>query len=225
LLNIVLTLTRNTWLSILLYFFCKIVKRGYQWVVNNKTIKLSFKDIVGFILLFFALLILVIYNLNKLSALVEKLQERTNMSYFTRSGGGVRGYTLTHGLAYFFDNIKTLFAVGGGPNTAIEWLIAHPYGFARWTAAIDIQYVSTLIDFGILGLLLLVTVFFRGYKNFFRIRDISKSNFIRMHNVSATKYASIQSGMIICLSLALCFFDIIGTNVSPFIVFLIIVLL
>lgn len=195
-LSIILTFTRNIWIA----FTCILLFDGLKNIYKKQT-KIKQKSVKIILISLFILFIIFIANYRKFLPIIQNVLDRLNMNYFKLSKGGVRGYTLRGGIKLFLNKWDGLFFFGGGHGYAKDWLRANPYGYSKWDKAIDIQYITSLLDNGIVGLALLALALAKGIKGYF----------------SRKHFKTIQCEMIFVFAISLCFFDVIGTNASAYI--------
>ncbi|NME42583.1 hypothetical protein HF863_07390 [Lactobacillus agilis] len=196
--NIILTYTRNIWIAtsiVLILLFLKY----YRFKITETGVLLA--------ALFFVLCIMcfIIFK-NQIDsifdAIFKRIDEITNAKNTYGGIGGVRGYTFTYGSKLILDNWRKYLLFGGGQGFAILWLVANPYGqWKEWTSAIDIQYVSTFMNSGLIGIISLIWIILIAIKMYIKQSDGKKTIF---------------SLSIIGISIAIIFFDIIGIPNSVF---------
>ena len=150
--NIVLTYTRNTWLA---FAFGLAI---YVW--KEKKQKIKSKILLYMMAVLLCLFLIVILFPEVWLPVIENIIERSTQAKLTTSTylyGGVRGYTVTFGVQYILKNWKQYLFLGGGNGFALMWLKENPYGlYKEWDAAIDVQYVTVLMDTGIIGLAFII---------------------------------------------------------------------
>lgn len=196
--NIVLTYTRSVWIV--------LIACALFWIAKNYTGKLSSKAVknAAFSLLaifVFALIAIVLYS-DDIFAVISNIGIRMDVfdisdKYF----GGVRLYVLQDGFRYIFDNRRYLI-LGGGGGFALQWLQQHPFGrWGEWSSSLDVQYVTTFMDYGIIGLFFLLLIVKKSITSFFRSKDND--------NV-------LVSFIMIYFIFILLFYDVIGAVISAF---------
>lgn len=197
LLNIILTHTLNTWIIFLLCFLLIIVKKR-KIVIKKRTVKL--------LLASFPLgLVLLVVMCDYWYPVVQSVFAKINNSILllqTYPYGGVRPYVIRFGTEYMFTNSPIRLLFGGGHGFAMSWLKENPYGEGQWTAAIDVQYVSTLMNTGILGLMCISYLILREFVLFFKCK---KAGNAAIHLI------------ILATASAMLFFDIFETCTSVFV--------
>lgn len=104
------------------------------------------------------------------------------------------------GTQYILKNWKKYLFFGGGNGFALMWLKENPYGlYKEWTAAIDVQYITVLMNTGIIGLALIVMLIVTEIRTY--ISDNQNSDFL-------------TSIIIIVMCVSFCFFDVFNTCTS-----------
>ncbi|MHC5247726.1 O-antigen ligase family protein [Enterococcus sp. LJL90] len=200
--NVLLTYTRNIWVTLVICFFFLLIKHFRP--------KLKVKYIVYFYLVLFAIVLGVVFLKDSLSTVIINSLDRILAIFDYQSTstasvpifGGVRGYTLIYGTRYIFTRGILYILFGGGSGFALNWLEQNPYNW--WDAAIDNQYVTILMDTGIAGLLLIILMFSIILSSFWKSKDSLQSVF---------------SLSLIALFIAMYFFELLGTMSSAFVVF------
>lgn len=203
LINLVLTYTRNAWIAFIVILIVWMLKS------RSKTISLNFIIYMGFTVVIIAILFMIFQKLFiSLTDIVNSriLEIVANKDTY---GGvtGVRGYTAQYGVKYIFDNWQQYLLIGGGNGFALEWLQFNPFGLmTRWTNAIDVQYVTTFMNTGILGIVTLFVIYFLNIRKFVKSRS---------------KIVIVFSLIVINFGIMTSFFDVIPFNVSPFLFWII----
>lgn len=186
--NIFLTSTRTIWFALLVLIIFKI-KLKNKFVIKRNIIYTTL------ILVPFLIFIITTSDIfsNVWLRLIQIFESDQNF-------GGVRLYTLTNGTMYILQNWPRYFFLGGGPGFAMYWLKLNPFGF--WTNAIDSQYVTIFMDFGILGLIsFLIPIFY----------------------IVLTKYRELESfhrDSMLIMAFSSLFFEIIGSTTSIFVLWM-----
>ena len=186
--NIFLTSTRTIWFALLVLIIFKI-KLKNKFVIKRNIIYTTL------ILVPFLIFIITTSDIfsNVWLRLIQIFESDQNF-------GGVRLYTLTNGTMYILRNWPRYFFLGGGPGFAMYWLKLNPFGF--WTNAIDSQYVTIFMDFGILGLIsFLIPIFY----------------------IVLTKYRELESfhrDSMLIMAFSSLFFEIIGSTTSIFVLWM-----
>lgn len=193
--NIILTLTRNIWIAFVVVIII--------YAITNFRIKIKKRHVVNLLIGISVLLLFCICLWPWLSTMYSKFSMRISEVFDQQNkyGGisGVRGYVTYYGTKYIFDNWRKYLLIGGGQGLAIKWLVDHPYGqWHEWSNAIDVQYVSTFMNSGLIGFILLFAVIVKTIKEF--IKGNSK----------------IISLALIGLFIAILFFDVISMPISVF---------
>ena len=198
-LNIVATYTRSVWIVLCvcwLFWLCKF----HSTKITNKTMRKAIYG--GLILIVMGLLFSVVF-FDKIAATLANISFRmdvfdTSDKYF----GGVRLYVLREGFSYIFSNWKDYFIFGGGTGFAIEWLKANPFGqWGEWSSSIDVQYVTSFMDTGIVGLTILICIVKRIITSFFKAKS---------------SYIILVSYILVYFVFIIFFYDIFGTVTSAF---------
>ena len=198
-LNIVATYTRSVWIVLCicwLFWLCKF----HSTKITNKTMR---RTIFGGLALAVIFLLFSVFFFDKILAMLSNISFRmdvfdTSDKYF----GGVRLYVLREGFSYIVDNWKEYFLLGGGTGFAMEWLKAHPFGqWGEWSSSIDVQYVTSFMDAGIVGLTILICIVKRIIASFFKAKS---------------SYIIVVSYILVYLVFIIFFYDIFGTVTSAF---------
>ncbi|WP_192943950.1 O-antigen ligase family protein [Ligilactobacillus agilis] len=196
--NIILTYTRNIWIAtsivLMLLFF-----KYYRFKITETGVMLVALSLALCVICFFIFR----NQIDGIFASISKrIDEITNAKNTYGGIGGVRGYTFTYGSRFILDNWREYLLFGGGQGFAILWLVANPYGqWKEWTSAIDVQYVSTFMNSGLIGIISLIWIILIAIKMYIKQSDGKKTIF---------------SLSIIGISIAIIFFDIIGIPNSVF---------
>lgn len=196
--NIILTYTRNIWIAtgivLILLFF-----KYYRFKITETGV------LLGTLSLALCVVCFIIFR-NQidsiLGAISARIDEITNAKNTYGGIGGVRGYTFTYGTKFILENLREYLLLGGGQGFAIMWLAANPYGqWKEWTSAIDVQYVSTFMNSGLVGIVCLFWIILIAIKMYIKQSDAKRTIF---------------SLSIIGISISIIFFDIIGIPNSVF---------
>lgn len=196
--NIILTYTRNIWIAtgivLILLFF-----KYYRFKITETGV------LLGTLSLALCVVCFIIFR-NQidsiLGAISARIDEITNAKNTYGGIGGVRGYTFTYGTKFILENWREYLLLGGGQGFAIMWLAANPYGqWKEWTSAIDVQYVSTFMNSGLVGIVCLFWIILIAIKMYIKQSDAKRTIF---------------SLSIIGISISIIFFDIIGIPNSVF---------
>lgn len=196
-LNIILTYTRNTWLAFAFGFTI------YVW--KEKKQKIKSKKILYLMIALLCLLLTAMLFPEVWVPVVENIIERFTNAKLTTSTylyGGVRGYVITCGVQFILKNWRQYLFLGGGSGFALTWLRANPYGlYKEWTAAIDVQYITVLMDTGIIGLALIAILVVTEIRIY--ISKSKNSDFL-------------TAIIIIVMCVSFCFFDVFDTCTSVY---------
>ncbi len=198
LINIILTYTRNIWIATGIVLALLLFKY-YRFKITETGVLLSLLALVLCVMCF-----IMFRNQidSMLAAISERIDEITNARNTYGGIGGVRGYTFTYGTKFILENWREYLLLGGGQGFAIMWLAANPYGqWKEWTSAIDVQYVSTFMNSGLVGIICLLWIILIAIKMYIKQNDGKRTLF---------------SLSIIGISIAIIFFDIIGIPNSVF---------
>lgn len=197
--NIVATYTRSVWIVLCICGLFWFTKQRNEKLTGKTAKRILFTVLV---LLVVALLTFVLYS-DEIIAMIENIILRMDVfdisdKYF----GGVRLYVLREGTSYIFANWKLNLWLGGGSGFAMEWLKVHPFGqWGEWSSSIDVQYVTSFMDSGIIGLGLLLILGKRIIKTFFKSKE---------------KMNILVSFFLIYFIFILFFYDVFGTVTSAF---------
>lgn len=200
--NIILTYTRNIWLALLFGIIIYFVKEKKHKIKSKYLLNASgILVCVLFIGALFPELWLPI-----LENIVNRfIQAQVSLS--TYSYGGVRGYVIIRGTQHIFGNWKRYLIFGGGDGFAMDWLKSNPYGYG-WTDAIDVQYITVLMNTGIVGIAVIIALIMKVTRRFI----FSKRNSDYLTEL-----------IVIIMSISFCFFDVFGlcTSIYAFWIFII----
>lgn len=193
--NIILTYTGNTWLA---FAFGLAI---YGW--KEKKQKIKSKKILYVVAVLLCLFLIIVLFPEAWFPVLENIIRRFTDAKLTTSTylyGGVRGYVMICGTQYILKNWKKYLFFGGGNGFALMWLKENPYGlYKEWTAAIDVQYITVLMNTGIIGLALIVMLIVTEIRTY--ISDNQNSDFL-------------TSIIIIVMCVSFCFFDVFNTCTS-----------
>ncbi|WP_283109255.1 O-antigen ligase family protein [Thomasclavelia spiroformis] len=174
LINLAMTYTRNAWIAFILLVFIILLK-------NKNNIHIFFKiKIKNLLLLLYTILILLLVVIlfksqlqQILNNIMFRFQQVKSDNELYGNASGVRGYVVTEGIKYICENWQKYLWIGGGNGFALQWLKNNPYGITtiRWVAAIDVQYVTTIMNSGILGIILLLLILIRNIEFFITQRN------------------------------------------------------
>lgn len=160
--NIILTYTRSTWLSLGVVVILYLLK-NFKWskLLNTNNFLKTFLYVT-------IVIIVILWFYKSFQSVIDNIVLRlSNIG----EGYGVRSYSISSGTKFIFDNWEQYLLLGGGNGFALEWLKSNPYGLVRWTTAVDVQYVSTLMDVGILGFGSLIGILIMTVKTLITTKD------------------------------------------------------
>lgn len=165
--NLLLTYTRNAWIAFIVLLILFFIKK-----LPNFDYKFNIRSYLAFILSIVLIICLFLFFHNNVIEMFSNIENRFNQvlvdSHQYGGASGVRGYVINNGVKYFLQNWKKYILIGGGNGFALQWLQHNPYGITiTWTAAIDVQYVTTLMNVGLLGLSALIGILYLNVKEFF----------------------------------------------------------
>lgn len=203
--NILLTFTRNTWIILVVILILFYLKKEKQ--INIKFIIRMFFSLMTFVLIYF------LFN-KQLSVLIGKVISRlTVLQVEANNYGGIsgaRGYSFVYGIKYILDNWQRYIWIGGGNGFALNWLALNPYGlYIKWTSAIDNQYITSFMNSGIAGTLVIFIIIINGIMEFIH---------------SKNRLTSAVSLSFIAMNIMMIFVDVLGFAVSPFILWIILII-
>ena len=191
--NIILTYTRNIWMALLCGILIYLMKEK-KHTIKSKYLSYAIGIFICilFIGVIFPELWLPIFE-NIVSRFIQ-----AQVSLSTYSYGGVRGYVITQGTQYILENWKQYLFIGGGDGFAMNWLRDNPYGYG-WTDAIDVQYITVLMNTGIVGIVIIFVLIINAIRRF----KLSKRNSDYLTEL-----------LVIIMSISFCFFDVFGLCTS-----------
>lgn len=196
--NIVLTYTRNIWIATIVVLIL--------WMLKYFKIKLTIKKVITIGVMATIIMLIIIIFGKLLLPYYDQIMVRLNQISENKNSyggiGGVRGYTWIYGPRYILQYWRKYLLVGGGSGFAIHWLQMYPYGrWHEWTNAIDVQYVSTFMNSGLIGLASLIAIILTNLIIFF---------------TKKSKETSVFSLSFTGLCIAFAFFDVISIAISVF---------
>lgn len=148
--NLILTGSRSSWFGSLLVLFVWICKRGrLNKIAATQRI---FRDAVYIGCGMLLLVCIAFFNPNFTNSISEVVTNRmTSLSQSNASGARVANLNLI-----FYMNNFHLALLGGGMNFGKTLLMYHP-SIDNWTSAVDNQFLTFILDYGIIGFLLFFT--------------------------------------------------------------------
>ena len=164
--NLIYTQSRSSWIALVCCLLFLLLRNFKQ--VNKIQINLlirSFYFIIGIILTLF-----IVINLfpqltsNLLNIFSSRIGEVTNNTTNARTAN----WALVQ-----YSNTIFLKLFGGGDGFATTMLHLHPQ-FMGWTQAVDNQYLTFYMDYGILGIALFLMFILNIFKTFMSTEDRSK---------------------------------------------------
>lgn len=196
-LNIIISYTRSAWIA---FAFGLAI---YLW--KEKKSKIKSKILLYVIMILWSIFLIGLLLPELWLPIAKNIVDRFVNAKITTSTylyGGVRGYVVTCGVQYILNNWKKYLFFGGGSGFALMWLRENPYGlYKEWTAAIDVQYITVLMDRGIIGLALILGLVISQI----RVCVSQKNN---------KDYLTALIVLVMCVSF--CFFDVFDTCTSVF---------
>lgn len=192
--NLILTYTRSDWIAfsvaLIIMFFVK-ARKGIKLIYIQTMIGVAVVLALAYIAFF-----------NQIQPVLVDVSRRINDVFNTSDFGGARAYSFTAGIKYILVNWYKYLWIGGGTGFALAWLSAFPFD-GWWTSAIDCQYVTSFMETGVVGIGLLLLLIVLGFwysvsENSFPIQKLFGLSFVAM-------------------SVAIFFFDVIGTPTSVFV--------
>ena len=191
-LSVVLTYTRSAYVAFLF--------SGGIYILKSKKERIKKRTFLFITLIMILLLLgMALFYDSIVSNIFGRFSE---VSRILTSGGGVRGYTLLEGTRHTLNEGILSILTGDGVGAAIKWLRQNPYGtWGEWNYAIDVQYVSTFMNTGLIGLVLVLRPTIIEWKQYFK---------------DTNKYNNAISMSIISIAAGICFFDIYEMSISLF---------
>jgi len=173
-LNIVFTQSRTSWIlaivAVLMIFSKKKIKQKKTFDISLKKILISIGIIILIAVVIILFMVLPVFEEAREIILKRTINNDSKSPYGARlSNLSILGQIYQrYGLRFFF--------FGGGNGFAICYLRVHPT-MSGWVKAIDNQFLTVMIDFGIFGFCTFMTffgyAFYLFYKNDIQTRDIS----------------------------------------------------
>lgn len=178
--NIYATKSRSSWISFILVLLIITIRNREYFVLNKKRIIY----ILTFIVIAF---VLRDYVIN----IISDINLRIAGSFGSVSEPIIRVSIMKNAIAYWGNDNLLYFMVGKGSNYSHEFLILNPIKTAMgyWTSAVDNQYITTMLDSGIIGLLLILTVFI------YSLKIVFDNNAIRIEKVISLALISMYISM------------------------------
>lgn len=206
---IILTKSRCIWISTVFLFILLVYKYRKNIVIKKKSV------IIVIITLFILISIMIIFQKNYVYLLINMIENRIEGTLYAGEGQGniIRIDNILNSFNYWFKEKNFFkFIFGSGKYFDKVFMQEHPvikWG-VPWTAAIDNQYISIIHETGIIGLLLILSIFIKVTSNFVKV-PINNKEFL------------ITSTYIISIGLALFFFE--GFNFIIFDLFFVLMLI
>ena len=172
--NVILTQARTSWILLVLFFILVYTKK----TVKNRNFRPIPLKKLGYLILIITALLFVIYLIAVLP-IFEGIRDIINKRLVENDSKNPLGARITNFsiVGQIKDRYGILFFLfGGGNGFAISYLHDHPT-LNGWISAIDNQFLTVFIDFGIVGLTLFLSLLFvsvyKFYKNAASIQDIN----------------------------------------------------
>lgn len=167
--NIVFTKSRTGWIitviGVIFYLYGK-------WNIEGKINSRKLLRLIMGVICVIAVVIGIIYFSDR--TLWDKLfgiiMERIN-ELFSAKAYGARIANLGIIGEVIKSNENYIFFFGGGEKYAITYLQTHTF-IDSWSKAIDNQFVTILLNFGVIGLCMYVAIFVLSIKNYFKYRKM-----------------------------------------------------
>ncbi|HJG16233.1 MAG TPA: O-antigen ligase family protein [Ligilactobacillus salivarius] len=161
--NLIFTQSRSSWLAFVLILIVFIFK---EHKINNKETVIKF--LFGLLIsLFIMVLILNLFS-NFKNTILNLIQNRLlGFGDYQNNVGGARISNLSL-LSYPTSILARIF--GGGDNYALSLLKAHPT-LNGWEDAVDNQYLTFLLDYGVIGLIIFGILIWLIIKQLYKSND------------------------------------------------------
>lgn len=165
-LNLLFTQARSAWVVFLIILLGYLLKNP---TLKNEKIKKYIFIAVG--------LIIGIILLEVLFTLLPSLQSRISFVLNNRLMGlfagdsNAAGARLANWKLLDFRDTYLIRWIGGGDNYALTLLQLHPQ-IQSWINAVDNQYLTFLLNYGYLGLSIIVTIILTVIKDLLKIKDL-----------------------------------------------------
>ena len=172
---VILTYTRSIWLAFGAGAILAMIRLIPKWRKKRKEDKdgKGFRPTVRFWIVFggilAALIVLTVVFRERLALVWNRVVGRFTVLNPNQDSWYNRMFTIINGPKYVFENWQKYLFIGAGSGSALEWL-KNVEG-ARFRSAIDCQYVHTLIETGLIGLLSLLGMIGYSLVRFFRSKD------------------------------------------------------
>ena len=163
--NLALTQSRTGW-------FACIIGIVFYLLCNNTKKRITLKQLKG-ILKYGALIIILVvifigFNNTIWNSIFEVINERiSELLQGNAYGARLANFNIIQTLRK--TNEEYIFVFGGGERFAITYLQAHTF-IDSWNNAIDNQFLTILLNFGVIGLELYLAVFILALKYFWEMR-------------------------------------------------------
>lgn len=162
--NIILTQTRSAWICVVMCVLLCLVKK---WKNNNPFRRIPKKKIVA--ILFFVVAVFIASMGHSFSQIYSELSnlisERIG-SLFLGNGTDIRLANI-YVVSNIIVNNPYLLITGGGLMYVVSYLQNHPT-LGYWSSALDNQYLTMLINYGIVGLCIYIALLIQFVKSFRR---------------------------------------------------------
>lgn len=204
LLAIVMTYTRSIWIALIIGMLLMMILALIRLIHSNRAgtdIKKKKTSAAAWIGVGIIVIILIALGLRYRTAIRSawlSIVFRFTSLNPNESSWYNRFFTLINGPKYMFEH-PWLLPVGGGAGSALKWL-SEAEG-ARFRGAIDCQYVHTLMETGLSGLLVFLSMIVYSFVQFFRSKE---------------KYSQLFSLTYLVIAVALFFFEAVVVNSSVY---------
>ena len=198
-----MTYTRSIWIAFVLGMLFMIILALVQMVKKNKSgshkkKKMSRANWIILAVFLAALIVFALIFREELTVIVRRMIRRVTVLNPEESSWYNRVFTFINGPKYVFSH-PYLLPIGGGAGSALKWLEGAEG--AQFTGAIDCQYVTTLMETGILGLVIFLSMIVYTLVRFFRSKEKPEQLF-------SLQYLMMAAAMV--------FFDVVVVNSSVY---------
>ena len=202
--NLIFTKSRSGWVALGVIIIIYVLKKG-KIKYSRKAILSVLKSCVFIILI----AVLVVFIRKDLFASIWKIFEERLFGITLNNAAGARFAHLSLISAIFSDpQYMHIWLFGGGNNFAISYLQEHPV-LNNWTRAIDNQYMTNLLDYGLFGVAFFLLFLFMIIKRLFK----------------STEDESFVLSVVLSIMAASLFFDSYGSNTVNYLLFIFVGLL
>lgn len=165
--NIVFTKSRTGWIIVVVGILCYLYGKGE---FNGKINSRKLLKLLGGLLLITGAMVVIVYFTDRTlwdrlsGSIIERISE-----LFSAEAYGARIANLGIIGNVMRSNENYILFFGGGEKYAITYLQTHTF-IDSWSKAIDNQFVTILLNFGVIGLSMYIAMFVLSIKYYFRYK-------------------------------------------------------